>query len=87
MTRDQSDEGEILADLRRLSMAAPDLAVRESTRARCHAALLHRQTRADRRAMRRQRIGRVLEPALVASLSLGYLLAIFFVVLGCYGVR
>jgi hypothetical protein len=37
--------------------------------------------------MRRQRIGRVLEPALVASLSLGYLLAILFVVLGCYGVR
>jgi hypothetical protein len=87
MTRDESHEAEIFADLRRLSMAAPEVAVRESTRARCHAALLHRQTRADRRARRRQRIARVLEPALVASLSLGYLLAIFLVVLGCYGVR
>jgi hypothetical protein len=87
MTMDESHEAEIFADLRRLSMAAADVAVRESIRARCLAAILHRRSRADRRAIRRQRIARVLEPALVASLSLGYLLAIFFVVLGCYGVR
>jgi type VI protein secretion system component VasF len=78
---------EILADLGRLPMAAPDVARLQDIRARCHAAIVDRRTRAERRAMRRQRIARVLEPALVGSLSAGYLVAILFVVLGFYGVR
>lgn len=78
-------DDEILRELRRLRVAAPDVARIERVRARCHAAMLVRRERTERRRRHRRMALCVLEPALVGGLSAGYLLAILFVLLELHG--
>jgi hypothetical protein len=75
-------DDEILGELRRLRVAAPDVARMERVRARCHAALVRRRERTERRRERQRTAMRVLETALVGGLSAGYLTALLFVLLG-----
>jgi hypothetical protein len=75
-------DDELLRELRRLSVATPDAARAERVRARCHAAMLERREQTERRRRGQRMAVRALEPAVVGSLSAGYLLAILFVLLG-----
>lgn len=74
-------DDEILRELRRLPVAAPDGARLERVRARCHAAMLERRERTARRRRRQHMAVRVLELGFVGGLSAAYLLAVLFVVL------
>jgi hypothetical protein len=74
-------DDENLRELRRLPMAAPNVARIERVRARCHAALLERRERTERRRRRQHMAVRVVELTLVGGLSAGYLVAVLFVVL------
>ena len=85
MTMHEADE-ELLRRLGCLRVLEPDAARLERLRARCHATLLQRRHRAERRRTRAGFAARVLEPALVGGLSASYLLAILVVLLKLHGI-
>lgn len=79
------DNDELLRRLRALGTAEPDTARRERIRALCHSTLVQRRRRAERQTRRAGFARRVVEPAVVATLSAGYLLAMLFVLLSLRG--
>jgi hypothetical protein len=82
MNSHESDD--ILSALRGLPAAAPDAARVERARVRCHAALLARRERIERRRNRGRMAARVAEPVLVGGLSVSYLVAILLVLIGLH---
>jgi hypothetical protein len=80
----QQTDDDILRALRRLPVVAPDVARIERVRLRCHAAMLERRERTERRRRRQHMAVHVVEVALVGGLSAGYLAAILFVLLGLH---
>lgn len=85
MTMHDADDV-VMRRLRTLRVHDADAARVDRVRARCHAALTERHAQAERRRRRRQFVVRVVEPALVGTLSAGYLLAMVFVLLRTYAI-
>jgi type VI protein secretion system component VasF len=83
----QGTDDELLRRLRSLGVAEPDAARLERVRARCHTTLAQRRQHVERQSRRAGFARRVLEPALVGTLSAGYLLAMLLILLSLHGMR
>ncbi len=84
MMSDEADEA-TLRRLRRLPVLEPDPARAERVRARCRDMLNRRQQRAERSTRPDRFTAVVLQPALVGSLGLSYLLAVLYDVIRLQG--